>query len=103
MAAPSAQIASTATCRWINRLRSKGRSPVVQETEDRRVRGVRAIGVPEHERARLHDAVDHAWVEGKVEDPIRLVYVRHRRGQPPVQAMTHVEAEILQLVERLRE
>ena len=55
------------------------------------MRGVRAIRVPEDERARLHNAVDHAGVEGEIEDAIGLVDVRQGRGERPREAMARVE------------
>ena len=55
------------------------------------------------QRTGLDDAVDDGRIEREVEDAERLVEVREGRGQPVRQPVPHVDVQLLQLVENVRE
>ena len=71
--------------------------------EVERVRGVGTVNVSHDQRAGLDDAVDHAGIEREVVDAERLVQIRERRGELLRDPVAHVDVQLLQLVEHVRQ
>src|SRR6185436_191601 len=77
--------------------------PQISDAEVERVGRVWTIDIAHDQRAGLDDAVDDTLVKGKVVDAERLVEIRKSRRQSVVQAMPHVDVQLLQLVEDVRQ
>src|SRR5688572_14233521 len=87
---------------WVLRTKTNVQAPSlprIDQTDDRRMGRIWTVDIAQNHRARLDDAVDDGGIEGEVEDVERLVEVR--QGGPPVRghAVTHVDPELLKLVE----
>src|SRR6187200_1420388 len=70
--------------------------PEILDAEHHRMRRVRAIDIPQHEGARLDDAVDDALVESIVVDLQRLVEIPERAREFLVNPVARVDVQLLQ-------